>query len=164
MNDLRIAVFSRYGHVQDQKHEIEKERLVPVHPVYEELKNRILAYENQLGANRGIEIALQDCEVRYGRLSKNLQVVLYAAFPDKLTSKFFVSKQVERLTGYPAIYFQREAGLFARLIHPEDQERVARETMSNRLLSSMADMVSRATRSWSSGWMSRAKSPASLWK
>ncbi len=103
---------------------------MPVHPAYEELKNRVQSQGSLLEANRGIEIALQDCEERYGRLSKNLQVVLYAAFPDKLTSKFFISKQVERLTGYPAIYFQKEAGLFARLIHPEDQERVARETLA----------------------------------
>ena len=102
---------------------------MPVHSVYEALKHHIQHQGNQLEANREIEIALKECENRYGRLSKNLQVVLYAAFPDKLTAKFFISKQVETLTGYPAIYFQKEAGLFSRLIHPQDQEWVAEETL-----------------------------------
>jgi PAS domain S-box-containing protein len=103
---------------------------VSVHPAYEELKHRYHPQENQAATDREFENALQECEDRYGRLSKNLQVVLYAAFPDKLTSKFFVSKHVERLTGYPAIQFQQESGLFSRLIHPQDQERVAEETLT----------------------------------
>ncbi len=109
---------------------IEKDRLVPVHPAFEELKDRIQTHVNRSENDRKIDIALQECEERYGRLSKNLQVVLYAAFPDKLTAKFFASNQVEAITGYPALYFQEEPGLFSRLIHPEDQVRVARETLS----------------------------------
>jgi PAS domain S-box-containing protein len=103
---------------------------VPVHPAYEALKHRYRTHGNRATADEEFEIALQECENRYGRLSKNLQVVLYAAFPDKLTSKFFVSKQMEQLTGYPAFQFQKEAGLFSRLIHPQDHERVAEETLA----------------------------------
>lgn len=98
-------------------------------PTYEELIDRVQALEQQVAVTQQIETALQESEERYGRLSKNLQVVLYAAFPDKLTSKFFVSEQMEAFTGYPAVQFRKEAGLFSRIIHPEDRVRVAHETL-----------------------------------
>ncbi len=103
---------------------------MPVHPAYEELKHRYHTHDGRATADKAFEIALQECKNRYGRMSKNLQVVLYAAFPDKLTYRFFVTKQVEQLTGYPAFQFQEEAGLFSRLIHPQDQDRVAEETLA----------------------------------
>jgi PAS domain S-box-containing protein len=98
-------------------------------PTYEELKSRAQAIEQQVAASHQIESALHESEERYGRLSKNLQVVLYAAFPDKLTSKFFVSEQIEALTGYAATQFRSEAGLFFRIIHPRDHDRVAHEIL-----------------------------------
>jgi PAS domain S-box-containing protein len=103
---------------------------VPVHPAYEELKHRYHPHDDRVTIDKEFENALQECKNRYGRMSKSLQVVLYAAFPDKLTSRFFVSQQVEPLTGYPASQFQEEDGLFSRLIHPQDQERVAEETLA----------------------------------
>jgi PAS domain S-box-containing protein len=102
---------------------------VPVKPTYDELKERVQNLEKQVTQTNKIETALQESEERYGRLSKNLQVVLYAAFPDKLTSKFFVSEQMELLTGYPAIQFRKEAGLFSNIIHPKDRDRVAEYTL-----------------------------------
>lgn len=97
---------------------------MPAKPTYEELKERVQTLEEQVTQTHKIETALQESEERYGRLSKNLQVVLYAAFPDKLASKFFVSEQMEMLTGYPAIRFRKEAGLFSSIIHPKDRDRV----------------------------------------
>jgi PAS domain S-box-containing protein len=106
-----------------------KDIQVPAKPTYEELKARVLTLEKQVTQTHKIETALQESEERYGRLSKNLQVVLYAAFPDKLTSKFFVSGQMEMLTGYPAIRFRKEAGLFCSIIHPKDRDRVVAHSL-----------------------------------
>ncbi|MEJ2156217.1 MAG: PAS domain-containing protein [Desulfobacteraceae bacterium] len=103
---------------------------MPIHPAYEELKKRCHTHDDRTSTDQEFEMALQECEDRYGRLSKSLQVVLYAAFPDKLTSRFFVSRQVERLTGYSAIQFQKEAGFFSHLVHPQDRDRVAQETLA----------------------------------
>jgi PAS domain S-box-containing protein len=102
---------------------------VPSKPTYDELISRVQTLEKQVADTQRVEAALLESEERYGRLSKNLQVVLYAAFPDKLTSRFFVSEQMESITGYPAIQFRKEAGLFADIIHPEDRNRVAHETL-----------------------------------
>jgi PAS domain S-box-containing protein len=103
----------------------------PVHgkPTYKELTNRVKALEKQIAATHGIETALKESKERYGRLSKNLQVVLYTSFPDKLTSKFFVSDQMETLSGYAATRFRKEPGLFSSLLHPEDRRRVAEATL-----------------------------------
>lgn len=102
---------------------------MPTKPTYKELKKQVQTLEKQVTETHKIETALQESQERYGRLSKNLQVVLYAAFPDKLTSKFFVSEQMEMLTGYPAIQFRKEAGLFSSIIHPKDRDRVAEYTL-----------------------------------
>ena len=99
-------------------------------PTYEALEKKVKALEKQIADTHELETALRESEDRYGRLSRNLQVVLYASFPDKLTSKFFVSDQMEALSGYAADRFKSEAGLFSSIIHPDDRQRVANETLS----------------------------------
>ena len=132
-------------------------------PTYEELNHRVNALEQQIAATHKIETALQESEERYGRLSKNLQVVLYASFPDKLTSKFFVSEQMETLSGYPAVRFRKEAGLFTTIIHPEDRERVADATISALEQQSRIDLEYRIiTRDESIRWIRDKATPITV--
>ncbi len=104
------------------------EPIMKPEPTYEELLQRIRLLEDQVASTRKIEAALKESQERYGRLSSNLRVVIYAAFPDKLTARFFASEQIEKLTGYPAVSFRRQSGLFAHLIHGDDLERVRQES------------------------------------
>ncbi len=97
-------------------------------PTYEELAARVEQLEAQVASSRHTEKALKESQERYGRLSSNLRVVIYAAFPDKLNARFFASEQMEALTGYPAENFRRTSGLFSRLIHPDDLGRVMQES------------------------------------
>jgi PAS domain-containing protein len=95
-------------------------------PTYEEMLARIEHLEQQVAENSRSEKALRESRERYDRLSRNLQVVVYAAFPNKLTGKFYASEQIEAITGLPATRFLKEAGLFSQTIHPDDIDMVTR--------------------------------------
>ncbi|HVY97618.1 MAG TPA: EAL domain-containing protein [Solirubrobacterales bacterium] len=65
----------------------------------------------------------------YRRLVERLPVIVYAAEMGEHGAWRYVSPQVEEILGYTAEEFKSDAGLWARLLHPEDRERaIAHET------------------------------------
>ncbi len=96
-------------------------------PTYEALLERIHVLENEIAVAKQTSNVLEKIEERYNRLSENLQIVVYTAFSDKMTSRFIVSGHMEALTGYPAAQFKKDADLFARIIHPEDRHMVTQK-------------------------------------
>ena len=94
-------------------------------PTYEELLARIRHLEQAADDRQKAADNLKRIRERYSRLSRNLQMVIYVAFPDKLMDRFYASDQIEALTGYPAKAFRKKAGLFSEIIHPEDRKMVA---------------------------------------
>jgi diguanylate cyclase (GGDEF)-like protein/PAS domain S-box-containing protein len=61
---------------------------------------------------------------RYRTLIEHLPLVVYVDALDELSSNIFTSRQIEPLLGYSVEEWATEADLFARLLHPEDRERV----------------------------------------
>jgi diguanylate cyclase (GGDEF)-like protein/PAS domain S-box-containing protein len=61
---------------------------------------------------------------RYRTLIEQLPLVVYIDALDAISSNIFTSRQIEPLLGYSAEEWAAEAGLFARLLHPDDRERV----------------------------------------
>ena len=57
----------------------------------------------------------------YRRLVERLPVIVYAAELGEHGKWRYVSPQVEDILGYTAEEFKRDAGLWARLLHPEDR-------------------------------------------
>jgi diguanylate cyclase (GGDEF)-like protein/PAS domain S-box-containing protein len=58
----------------------------------------------------------------YRHLVERLPVIVYAAELGERGKWRYVSPQVEEILGYTAEEFKRDAGLWARLLHPDDRE------------------------------------------
>jgi diguanylate cyclase (GGDEF)-like protein/PAS domain S-box-containing protein len=61
---------------------------------------------------------------RYRTLIEQLPLVVYVDALDDVSSNIFTSRQIEPILGYSVEEWMAEAGLFARLLHPDDRERV----------------------------------------
>jgi len=61
---------------------------------------------------------------RYRTLIEQLPLVVYVDALDEVSSNIFTSRQIEPILGYSVEEWTEEAGLFARLLHPDDRERV----------------------------------------
>jgi diguanylate cyclase (GGDEF)-like protein/PAS domain S-box-containing protein len=58
----------------------------------------------------------------YRRLVERLPVIVYASEMGEQGEWYYVSPQVEEILGYTAEEFKADAGLWARLLHPDDRE------------------------------------------
>jgi PAS domain S-box-containing protein len=68
---------------------------------------------------------LRNAEAKYRSLAEHLPVVTYVrSFADDRKTTF-VSPQIDRLVGYTAEKWLADPGLFLRLVHPDDRDRVA---------------------------------------
>jgi diguanylate cyclase (GGDEF)-like protein/PAS domain S-box-containing protein len=61
---------------------------------------------------------------RYRTLIEQLPLVVYVDALDEVSSNIFTSRQIEPLLGYSVEEWEHDAELFARLLHPDDRERV----------------------------------------
>jgi PAS domain S-box-containing protein len=66
-------------------------------------------------------------EVRYRALLDGLPLVTWLTDPGDRSSSLYVSPSIGDLTGYSPVEWTEEPGLFAKLLHPEDQARVLAE-------------------------------------
>ena len=65
-----------------------------------------------------------DVARRYRTLIEQLPLVVYVDALDDVSSNIFTSRQIEPLLGYSVEEWKTETDLFARLLHPDDRERV----------------------------------------
>ena len=75
---------------------------------------------------KAVEEALRVAEVKYRNLVENLPDVTYTAALDS-TRTLYVSPQVASLLGYAPEEFLKDPGLWCKLVHSEDSQRVASE-------------------------------------
>jgi PAS domain S-box-containing protein len=66
-----------------------------------------------------------EAEAKYRSLTEHLPGVTYVRSADPSDMSIFISNQIDRLLGYSADEWLRESGLFSRLVHPEDRDRVS---------------------------------------
>ena len=78
----------------------------------------------ELAVPDGDELPRAEIARRYRTLIEQLPLVVYVDALDELSSNIFTSRQIEPLLGYSAEEWEGDAHLFARLLHPEDRERV----------------------------------------
>jgi PAS domain S-box-containing protein len=84
-----------------------------------------LILARDVGETLRIVDRLRDTEARYQSLTGHLPVVTYVRSLTGETT--FVSLQIDRLVGYTADEWLADPGLFLRLVHAEDRDRVAAE-------------------------------------
>ena len=78
------------------------------------------------------ERTLRAAEEKYRTLVEELPLVTYLDELDNESSSVFISPQVAGLSGYAAEEWIDDPGLFYRLVHPDDRERVLAEHHSVR--------------------------------
>jgi diguanylate cyclase (GGDEF)-like protein/PAS domain S-box-containing protein len=66
----------------------------------------------------------EEIDRRYKTLVEQLPLVIYADALDTQSSNLFTSRQIEDLLGYSTQEWRSDSGLFVRLLHPDDRERV----------------------------------------
>ncbi len=76
---------------------------------------------------RALEQRLRDAESRYRTLVEQIPAVTYIDAVDNAATTLYISPQVETLLGYAPHEWQSDAGLWERLLHPDDRGRVLSE-------------------------------------
>ena len=86
--------------------------------------NHLVALIRDVTEQRERERELAAAELKYRTLVERLPVVTYVAEPGPDGRWIYVSPQIEAMFGYPPETWLDDPGLWARLVHPEDQPRV----------------------------------------
>jgi len=77
---------------------------------------------------KAAEQALREAEERYRTLVEQLPVVVYMDAVDEVATALYMSPQYERLTGYSPQTRLADPGLWLRMLHPDDRDRVVAES------------------------------------
>jgi diguanylate cyclase (GGDEF)-like protein/PAS domain S-box-containing protein len=72
---------------------------------------------------------LQEDEARYRSLVEEIPVVTYVDAVDRASSTIYISPKVEEWLGHPPSEWTSDAGLWAKLLHPEDHDWVLAENL-----------------------------------
>jgi PAS domain S-box-containing protein len=73
------------------------------------------------------EERLREAENRYRTLVEQLPLATYIDALDETSSAIYMSPQIEAMLGYSPEEWTRDKGLFPKLLHPDDRERVMAE-------------------------------------
>lgn len=69
-------------------------------------------------------LPLQEINAMYESLVNHIPAVVYVGADDEVSSNLYISPQVEEMLGYTPEEWVEDSGLWAKLLHPEDRERV----------------------------------------
>jgi diguanylate cyclase (GGDEF)-like protein/PAS domain S-box-containing protein len=86
--------------------------------------NQMVALVHEVTEERRREREAAAAEEKYRTLVERLPVVTYVAQPGEHGRWVYVSPQIEPMFGYPAQQWLDDPDLWARLLHPDDRERV----------------------------------------
>jgi PAS domain S-box-containing protein len=80
-----------------------------------------------LSKRRQAEKAAMMGQARQALILRSLPIVMYSAKPSEDYGAFWVSENIEIVTGYPAQSFVNQSSLWASRLHPDDRERILTE-------------------------------------
>jgi two-component system cell cycle sensor histidine kinase/response regulator CckA len=76
------------------------------------------------GASRASAEERRAAELRYKHLVEDLPLAVYIDELDPVGHSVYMSPQIEALSGYSPLDWLQESGLFGRILHPDDRDRV----------------------------------------
>jgi PAS domain S-box-containing protein len=82
------------------------------------------ALESERSRHLAVDAQLREAEERYRSLVETLPLATYVDRPNEVTGAAWVSPQIERITSYAPAEWVADPGLFAKVLHPEDRDRV----------------------------------------
>jgi PAS domain S-box-containing protein len=71
-----------------------------------------------------IEGALREAETKYRTLVERIPAAVYIDALDEISSNIYIAPQIEAMTGWPPDEWQRRAGMWLEIMHPEDLDAV----------------------------------------
>ncbi len=74
-----------------------------------------------------VEDILRQTDAMYEALVNHIPAVVYVGAEDEVSATLYISPQVEEMLGYVQEEWVEDPGLWIRLLHPEDRERVLAE-------------------------------------
>jgi PAS domain S-box-containing protein len=97
-------------------------------PVGDDGLNRYHGVMFDISHRKEAEQQLHSTQERYRLLVEQLPSVVYIDAVDEIATARYVSPQYEQLTGYTPAERLSDPGLWMRIVHPDDQERVMAES------------------------------------
>ncbi len=76
---------------------------------------------------------VRQAEAKYRTLVEQIPMVTYTAPLDKALGTFYISPQIESILGYSPKEWLADPGLWVKLLHPEDRDRVLAESQRDLL-------------------------------
>lgn len=87
----------------------------------------IVATGIDVTAYKRSEESLKSAEARYRLLVEKVPAVIYIAGASELNTYFYISPQIERLSGYTPYEWITDSQLWAKCIHHDDRKRIVEE-------------------------------------
>ena len=84
--------------------------------------------QQELAERKMTEEALREAEAKYRTLVEHISAITYTAAFDDEKTRLYVSPQIESLLGYTQAEYLADSGLWKKMLHPNDRERVLAES------------------------------------
>jgi len=83
--------------------------------------------ERLLESTEAVDLQLRVAKERYAALVETLPLATYVDRPNQVTGAAWVSPQIAEITSYEAEAWTSDPGLLAKVLHPDDRDRVLAE-------------------------------------
>ena len=108
------------GRLQQAQQELEER----VQQRTADLRRTVEQLEREVRDRIDAQEALRRSEQKFRNLVEHIPAVTYVSGLEGLTNILYFSPQIEHLLGYGPTDFENDPGLFARLLHPDDRQRL----------------------------------------
>ena len=88
-----------------------------------------IVISNAVAQNRYLreQAALRDAEIKYQSLVEQISAVVFLDNINESETTLYMSPRIQELTGYTSEEWRADPDIWMKCIHPDDQERIARE-------------------------------------
>lgn len=128
-----LALFEQQGYLANYPVQFKKKdgspynALLSLAPIIIQGKPFVQAIVQDLSEQKQIEESLQQAETKYRALIEQIPAAIYTDAIDEFSTTIFMSPQIEKITGYAAEEWLQDPGLWIKITHPDDREKIRQE-------------------------------------